>query len=360
MKIFKSIWFYITLSIIIVICAIGIGISYNSNNTIKVNINSDSSSLGCLSVNITPVEGASEYSFNGGKTWQKSNYGVFYTNGKHEILARDSYGKTIASKMYNVNNIESGYPTIKLDFDKKISNTDKESLLEDVHASNGVFDISKKLKANVISETDEYAIVKYSVTNDNRAETSLIAKLEKNKKDNTINDDISFQMNNYSCIEGKNIKTNIKYEDVKIKSYYTTDNKIATVEQINETCEKCIAINIKCLKTGTTSLIAINENNKKIESNIKVESNVGAISFNKSEYTCTEGDKLYATITATNPVNAIVKTYSSSNTSIASIEKNPNVATSEYSLFLRRIEDKSLRNVITSSSKGCNNLTLCK
>ena len=74
MKIFRTIWFYVILAVIVVTIAIGGSfIVTTETNKLEVNVNEDILKTGCVSVNVTPIEGATDYSFDGGKTWQKSN-----------------------------------------------------------------------------------------------------------------------------------------------------------------------------------------------------------------------------------------------------------------------------------------------
>ena len=323
MKIFRTIWFYVILAVIVVTIAIGGSfIVTTETNKLEVNVNEDILKTGCVSVNVTPIEGATDYSFDGGKTWQKSNYGVFYENGTYEIIARDEDGKVLSKQEYKVDSIQKGIPKIDLDFDKEIESTDEKELLDGVSAINNYFDITDKLEVEVVSEEEDYAIVKYSVENNSGKHSTVIAKLHKK-----INKDFSFQLDNYNCIAGKTIQTFIKVKNANVMSYVSEDETIAKVENSNtkiEKCENCIAINIKCLKPGATKITAFDENNNKKEANVIVSDATGAILFDKKEYSCTVGDTIKAQITATSQSNALIKSVTSNNVKIASLEKENN------------------------------------
>ena len=323
MNIFKTIWFYVVLAAVVVVIAIGGSfVVKNDTKKIEVNVNEDVVAAGCVSINITPVEGATEYSFDGGKTWQKSNYGAFYENGTYEIMARDENGKTLSTEKYKVDSIPDGVPTITLDFDKEIESTDEKELLDGVFATNNYFDITDKLEVEVMAEEDDYAIVKYSVENSSGKRSSVFAKLHK-----IVHRDFSFQLDNYSCVAGKTIQTYVKTNNANLLSYVSSDESIAKIENSDakiEKCEKCVAINIKCLKTGTVTLSVYDEMNNRKEANVTVTDPNGAVIFDKKEYSCVVGETITAQITATAQGNAVIKSFTSSDQTIASLEKDNN------------------------------------
>lgn len=145
---------------------------------------------------------------------------------------------------------------------------------------------------------------------------------------------VSFNNSGYTCNAGETVNGAILTSDLTNFSgeLISSNNDIASVELDNENIIKCIgctAIKIKCNKPGNTDLEAKTSNGAIARSIVVVkEDKVGSISYDKDNYTCEAGKEINAVITA-NSINsrATVKSFSSSNTNVATVEKN-----SSYSL----------------------------
>lgn len=142
---------------------------------------------------------------------------------------------------------------------------------------------------------------------------------------------ITFDKENYSCDEGQTITAmlNVRggyYDD--IKSYVSADRNIASLSPsaTQDNCVGCLKLDIKCYKAGNVTITATSKNGATVTSNVEVIRNVGSINFDKSSYTCKEGDTIKATITpiAKNGTNEApkVSSFSSSDTNLVKIAKN--------------------------------------
>ena len=163
---------YIILGIIIIIGLIISIVILNNRDvndmSISFNVSGNMQNLGCLSIYVDEVGTGYEYSFDNGRTWQSSNYGAIYQNGKTTIYVRDNMERIIFKKEININSFDNDAPIIKTDFDMKISKNSEANLLKGVSATlngNGILD---KVKTTIIEENDNEILVSYFVQNDDK------------------------------------------------------------------------------------------------------------------------------------------------------------------------------------------------
>ena len=111
---------------------------------------------------------------------------------------------------------------------------------------------------------------------------------------------ISFGKDSFECLPGQKFTTNLtvtsnntKYVD-GIKSYQSSDPSVAslTPSDVQPRCTGCIALDIKCLKPGTTTFSAATNYGSNVSVKTTVNNDIGTISFDKNEYSCTEGDTI--------------------------------------------------------------------
>lgn len=145
---------------------------------------------------------------------------------------------------------------------------------------------------------------------------------------------ISFDKASYTCKERDVIDALIKFTTgSSLSSVSSSDNNKAIIEKGSSTgtaanCTDCEAVHITCKKSGTITLTATLSTGEKTTASLNVEKgDSGTISFDKANYSCKVGEKIEATITIAGPlVNGVpssdsLASYSSGNTSIATIEK---------------------------------------
>ena len=134
-------------------------------NPVRQFVKGNNNDIGCLSVFVDEFNDAS-YSFDGGITWQKSNYGAIYQNGEYDILVKNSKEEIILNKKLTVNSIISDAPIIKVNFDKKIKSFNSDDLLDGIEALYNNQDISGELEIDVLKHDKDSVLVSYSTEND--------------------------------------------------------------------------------------------------------------------------------------------------------------------------------------------------
>lgn len=155
---------------------------------------------------------------------------------------------------------------------------------------------------------------------------------------------IHYDKDSYTCYEGEQIRALItaSYPNgvAKIDEYSSDDINIATVSKHPTEavrCIDCLVVQITCVKEGTTNLTAKSDHGATTSVPIKVEKKeevvVGSISYDKPSFSCGVGDKITSVIKAEGSVAegdnvkiAMVSSYTSSDSSIATVTKHPNLA----------------------------------
>ncbi len=168
--------------------------------------------------------------------------------------------------------------------------------------------------------------VTLKATSSSGAKTSV--SLTVNEKIGTI----SFDKPSYSCAKGTTFETIIKTTNdsngsTYVKSYSSSDTSIATIDDNTTTivnCINCRVVRVVCKKEGSVILSATSSSGAKTTSSLSVTKDLGSISFEQPSYNCLVGKTFETTITAYGPSDSIayVSNYSSSDTSIATIDDN--------------------------------------
>ena len=173
---------------------------------------------------------------------------------------------------------------------------------------------------------------------------------------------VSFEKEDYSCDAGDSFETVISTNGTNIhdslKSYRTTDEEIATIDT-NTTyivkCLNCMAVRVVCKKAGNIKLVAESVSGAINTANLTVASKEGTISFDKTNYSCEEGTTFETKITAfSNSQPSTVKSYSTSDSSIATIDDKTQYAVKCVNCKMVRVVCKKTGNVklIAESSTG--------
>ncbi len=123
---------------------------------------------------------------------------------------------------------------------------------------------------------------------------------------------INFSKSSYECNLGEKFTTDITvYSNSSynkpdgLKSYKSNDTSIVALEASNTQprCIGCMSVDVKCLKIGTTTITATTNFGGSVTANVKVKQDLGKINFEKSSYTCTEGDTIETSVSATTSNN---------------------------------------------------------
>ncbi len=144
---------------------------------------------------------------------------------------------------------------------------------------------------------------------------------------------VYYEKSSYACTPGQKITTLVKTEGnyaAHVASYTSNNPNVATVEKhptLAVDCVNCVAVQITCKSAGTATLSATSSDGAKGSSTVSVTSGVPVekISFDKMGYSCKVGDKITATITAEGSEASRVESYSSGDTTIATIVKHPTI-----------------------------------
>ena len=156
------------LLILIAIFLIVIGVINSQKEELLINkLESASLKTGCSTIKVEEMKNIVEYSFDNGKTWQKSNYNIICDNGNIKILGRDKNKKILAEGSIKIDDLYENYPKIKIDFDKIINTFDDNTLLKGITAHSNNQDVTEKIIIESKEYKDNKLIVTYSVTDEN-------------------------------------------------------------------------------------------------------------------------------------------------------------------------------------------------
>ena len=178
---------------------------------------------------------------------------------------------------------------------------------------------------------------------------------------------ISYEKNTYNCTKGEIIDTIITAKSKKpaaVKSFGSTDKSIATVVKnpdYSVKCYNCLAVRITCKKSGKTTLTAKSTTGATTKAEVKVTN--PTIKYEKSSYTCKAGQSFVTKITASGL--SAVKSFKSSNTSVATIIKNPTIQVNCINCILVKVKCKkagtsTLSAISTKGAKTAVKLTVKK
>ncbi len=143
---------------------------------------------------------------------------------------------------------------------------------------------------------------KLKATSDTGATTSVDINVKKIPAGN-----IRFSSTKYECVVGQKVYTEMSVSDAdtahpdNIKSYKSDDNSIVSIEpatDVHTNCIKCVGLYLKCLKPGSTNITGTSVNGATVSVSTTVNNDLGKVTFDKSGYTCTEGESVNVTINA--------------------------------------------------------------
>ena len=171
---------------------------------------------------------------------------------------------------------------------------------------------------------------------------------------------ITFDKSSYSCNAGEQITAEVRVNNNSnvmetIKSYTSSDTSIATIVKhptLSVKCINCLALQITCKSAGTATLTAKGSNGTTGTSKVKVNATTEKVSFEKSNYSCKPGDKLTTTIKTTGVFGARIASYSSSDTSVAIVEKHPTLAVNCINCVAVQITCKRSGNVTLTAKSS--------
>ena len=123
-------------------------------------------------------------------------------------------------------------------------------------------------------------------------------------------------------------------------------------------------VRVICKKAGSVILNATSSSGATTTSSLTVEKDIGTVYFSKPSYSCTAGQSFETVITAVSgDLSARVSGYSSSNTSIATVDDNVTAVPSCINCKAIRVNCKKKGNVTlkatsTTGAKGQSDLTV--
>ena len=177
----------------------------------------------------------------------------------------------------------------------------------------------------------------------------------------TVTEDIGtikFDQNSFTCNAGETFETMVTATTTSgtatIKSYSSSNTNIATIDDKATSQPKCINcrnLRVTCIKAGTVTLSATSSTGARTAASLTVKENIGTIKFEKTSYTCNAGQTFETMITATGgSTPAGIKSYSSSNTNVATIDDNTSVQVNCYNCRIVRVVCKKAGSVILSAT----------
>ena len=183
--------------------------------------------------------------------------------------------------------------------------------------------------------------VKLEATSSKKATTSSIVTV--NKKENlkgSIEEEItsepiidigtiSYDKTSYTCKEGESFNAVIKaYPSTeavrKISSMNSNILSVIENKELQVNCKNCLMVKVTCKKAGTTQLMASSSLGAETTSKVTVskkEKNIGKIYYDKTSYTCKEGESFNALI-KTNLADSTVYKIGSNNSYVATLAQN--------------------------------------
>ncbi len=208
-------------------------------------------------------------------------------------------------------------------------------------------------------------------SNTTRAETAAIIVNYMKVLEKSEIGTVYFDKDNYYCEAGKTFSTKITAGGISepavrfgtVNSYSSSDTSIATIEKhptLSVNCMNCTLVQVTCKKKGNVTLSATSSLGAKTTVNLDVTEGTGSIDFDQDSYTCKEGETITTKITALGTPSVIaptVKSYTSSDTSVATIQKHPTLAVNCINCTAVQISCKKAGNstLTTTSSLGAVN-----
>ncbi len=121
--------------------------------------------VGCVSIDIMDESKDNEYSFDNGKTWQRSNYGTIYENGVVTVLVRNvnKQKEILFKKEITIDSISPDAPVVKVTSNNKVGNTSDSELFKGVTTTK-----HNSVRVYVLENLDNKALVAYLAENNDK------------------------------------------------------------------------------------------------------------------------------------------------------------------------------------------------
>jgi len=324
---------------------------YQKKDLLSVHIlSSNNEQTGCKTIYANSEMEISEYSFDNGSSWKKSNYEVVCSSGVKKVLGRNASNKIIAKGTIEINDLHKNSPKIEIDFDTEINALNENALLNGVKAtSTDGKDITDRIIVETkTSDDNKNIIIKYSVFDDYSNKTVVERNLSINLTDtgkylNVY--PISYDKQNYSCETGKNITATISVgfsglipsdgiemlDNSYVESYKSSNTSIATIKKhptLSSKNKNSEIVLISCLKTGDVVLSALSSVGSTTTSNISVakKQETEKLTFEKNSYEVSYGK----TIT--------IKLHSTNKNDLDLIIKDPSIISASKITFVNNTE----------------------
>lgn len=275
-----------------------------------------------------------EYSFDGGKTWQKENSYVAKKNEKLEIVLKGTLGKTSSKVEYRVSNIDKEIPTIDI-ADTIYVAVGKEFNISDYYAISDTLSGIKTISTSDTDLIDMQTIGEYDVNiqttdiagNMNTKDVKIMVvdkkdpNLPENQKVSVPVTGITVDKNKISLVKGSQIKI------VPTIKPLNASNKKVVWESVNTGVAKVDSKGVvTAVGSGSTTItVTTLDNSKKSEISVVVTDqviDVESIILDRKTDTLTSDTGsivLTATIKPENATNPNI-VWSSSNLSVASVK----------------------------------------
>ena len=275
-----------------------------------------------------------EYSFDGGKTWQKENTYIAKENKTLKVVVKGSWGLRSTPVDYHVTNIDKELPTIEAE-DVIYTAVDKEFDIQKYYI---VMDSISGVKSVVVDGTDfidvttigeyEVNIEATDIAGNTNVKTVTVAvvdskdsNLPENRKEPVSVTGLTVDKNKVNLVTGARVKIT-----PTVKPLNATNKKIVW-KSVNTSVAKVDSNGvITAVGAGTTTVTATTvDNEKKSEIRVVVSNdaiNVQSVSLDrKNDVVTTDTEKIILTPTI-KPENATNQTlvWSSTNTKVASVK----------------------------------------
>lgn len=205
-----------------------------------------------------------EYSFDNGVTWQKSNTKQICENGKYILKVRNSSKDILATKTYEIKNIDATAPTIELESEYKFNTgsvVNLSSLIKTNDDGSGIASITCNPATINTSVEGSYAVncevIDYAENVANGTTTIII-----------LTDSITLNKTNVSVKKGSTItlEATVTNAVTNAVTWSTSDKNIATVKDGIVTG----------LSAGTVTITAVTASGKTATCKVRVTTSGGS------------------------------------------------------------------------------------
>lgn len=367
----------IYISVIVVLLAVVGFLTYlkyfNNSNTIDLNelsiVYRDSSEANseCKIVEVKEQANFFQYSFDNGLTWNLDNkYLSCIPNETINIKIRNMDYKIIGEKEVTINS-DTTDPVITIPSDLEVEAGSNINLLTDVNATDGNYDITNRVTVDLenvdLSKAGTYEI-SYTVIDDSGNSTTKKRKVvvKEASGSSLAISSIKFENSEISCYSGEELDLSYVFAPTNaIGSINVSSSNSSFIEaSLSDNSIGKSKIKIKCKSVGTTDVKISSANGITASIKIKVMAKENTVSFkstiafDKTEYSCNIGDTIITNIRAQNTYGtAKVNSYTSNNSSVASISLDMNNATCTNCTQVKiKCNAKGTTQITSSSNDG--------